>query len=356
MPSASIASTPLTCSAHFLHQQARGHEEARRSSLAARARDGLRAVRGRAIARRGHEKPLIGPLLRWLGTGLPLSVAQVRCARRRPGLRRSGIPWSEASSGRGDRPGGEETGSVAAAVAWEPLSDLWPVRGARRRQRLPARSARPAGPIDQVAVRLAVAKPATRRAAYDRGWPLTVHACMHLEAGDLGRGLRAVAWERTAGQVVLLVLALVALLVLDSPVHAVMGWGVAAAVLGALCATLVLRALPQRGPSRRARVVRAARADIREGLPGRRVWPVVTVTSVVVAAGHGSTFLVAAWTTGSTAIAGTVGAAGDAGAARDGGTAQHRRVGAPRGRGRVGLRCHRSGGGSVRRPPRRPTA
>lgn len=122
-----------------------------------------------------------------------------------------------------------------------------------------------------------------------------------LHAGDLGRGLRAVAWERAAGQVVLLVLALVALLVLDSPVHAVMGWCVAAAVLGALCAALALQALPQRGPSRRARAVRAARADIREGLTGRRVWPVVTVTSVVVAAGHGSTLLIAAWTTGSTA-------------------------------------------------------
>jgi hypothetical protein len=205
-------------------------------------------------------------------------------------------------------------------------------------------------------VRLAVAKPAIRRAAYDRGWPLTVHACMHLEAGDLGRGLRAVAWERTAGQVVLLVLALVALLVLDSPVHAVMGWGVAAAVPGALCATLVLRALPQRGPSRRARVVRAARADIREGLPGRRVWPVVTVTSVVVAAGHGSTFLVAAWTTGSTAIAGTVGAAGDAGAARAGGIAQHRRVGAPARAWPRGPSLPPVRGRIRASPPRRPTA
>ena len=122
-----------------------------------------------------------------------------------------------------------------------------------------------------------------------------------LDAGDLGRGLRAVAWERAAGQVVLVLLALVVLLLLDSPVHAGMGWFVAAAVLGALCAAVVLRALPHRGPSRRARVVRAARSDIRGGLTGRRVWPVVTITSVVVAAGHGGTFLVAAWTTGSTA-------------------------------------------------------
>ena len=64
---------------------------------------------------------------------------------------------------------------------------------------------------------------------------------------------------------------------------------------------LLLRALPQLGPSRRARVVRAARADIREGLLHRRAWPVVTATSVVVAVGHGAVFLVAGWTTGANA-------------------------------------------------------
>jgi glycosyltransferase 2 family protein len=124
-----------------------------------------------------------------------------------------------------------------------------------------------------------------------------------VDAGDLGRGLRAVAWERAAGQVVLVALALGALLVLDSPVRAAMGWLVAAAVSGAICAVLLLRALPHRGPSRRARIVRAARADIRAGLLSRRAWPVVTVTSVAVATGHGSIFWVAAWTTGATASA-----------------------------------------------------
>src|SRR4051812_49776081 len=42
------------------------------------------------------------------------------------------------------------------------------------------------------------------------------------DAGQLGRGVRAVAWERTAGQVVQVVLALVVLLALPSPVHAAM--------------------------------------------------------------------------------------------------------------------------------------
>jgi uncharacterized membrane protein YbhN (UPF0104 family) len=122
-----------------------------------------------------------------------------------------------------------------------------------------------------------------------------------LDAGDVGRGLRAVGWERAAGQVVFVVLAVITLLALDSPVRPAMPWVVAAAVVGALGVALVLQALPQLGPSRRARVLRAARADVRAGLLGRRAWPVVTVTSVVVGVGHGSVFLVAAWTTGSDA-------------------------------------------------------
>jgi uncharacterized membrane protein YbhN (UPF0104 family) len=122
-----------------------------------------------------------------------------------------------------------------------------------------------------------------------------------IDAGDVGRGLRAVAWERTAGQAVFVVFALVALLTLESPLRPVMGWVVAALVVGGVCATLAMRAVSGRGPSGWARVVRAGRADVRGGLLDRRAWPVVLLTSVVVAAGHGGTFLLAAWTTGSTA-------------------------------------------------------
>ena len=124
-----------------------------------------------------------------------------------------------------------------------------------------------------------------------------------LDTGDVGRALRAVAWERAAGQVVFVVLAGTVLLVLDSPVRPAMGWVVAVAVAGALGVALVLRAQPQLGSSRRARAARAARADIRGGLLDRRAWPVVTVTSVVVAVGHGTVFLLAAWTTGANASA-----------------------------------------------------
>jgi hypothetical protein len=49
--------------AHFLHQQARAREDAARPSPATRGRNVLRAAR--------HTRPVIGPVLRRLGTRLP---------------------------------------------------------------------------------------------------------------------------------------------------------------------------------------------------------------------------------------------------------------------------------------------
>lgn len=121
------------------------------------------------------------------------------------------------------------------------------------------------------------------------------------DVGDLGRGLRAVAWERSAGQVVQVALALVVLLTFPSPVRSSMPVVVAAVVVGALGAALLIRALPHRGPSRLGRTLRAAGADIRDGLLARRAWPGIALASVVVVAGHTGTFLIAARTAGSTA-------------------------------------------------------
>jgi hypothetical protein len=60
----------LRC-AHFLHQQARAREDAQSRSAMARARDGMRGLR-QVVMRYGlQRKPLIGPLLRWLGPRLP---------------------------------------------------------------------------------------------------------------------------------------------------------------------------------------------------------------------------------------------------------------------------------------------
>ena len=122
-----------------------------------------------------------------------------------------------------------------------------------------------------------------------------------LDAGDVGRGLRAVAWERTAGTVVFAVMAGATLLFLDSPVRPAMGWVAASAAVVALGAAVAFRTLPLLRPSRVARFARAARSDVRNGLLDPRAWPVVAITSVVVAAGHAAVFLVATWTTGSDA-------------------------------------------------------
>jgi hypothetical protein len=60
----------LRC-AHFLHQRARAREDAARSSPATRARDVLRAGRDLVIRRGWHTWPVIGPVLRRLGSRLP---------------------------------------------------------------------------------------------------------------------------------------------------------------------------------------------------------------------------------------------------------------------------------------------
>jgi hypothetical protein len=60
----------LRC-AHFLHRQARATEDALLSTPFARLRDRLRSARGWVMRRHWHQKPVIGPALRWLGRRLP---------------------------------------------------------------------------------------------------------------------------------------------------------------------------------------------------------------------------------------------------------------------------------------------
>jgi uncharacterized membrane protein YbhN (UPF0104 family) len=110
---------------------------------------------------------------------------------------------------------------------------------------------------------------------------------------DVGRGLRAVAWERSAGQVVQLVLTVAVLLVLPSPVRSavpLVGLALLAAVAGVI---LVGRMWPRL----RAAVVR----DLRDGLLARRAWPGIALASALIVAGHALTFLIAARTAGTTA-------------------------------------------------------
>jgi uncharacterized membrane protein YbhN (UPF0104 family) len=120
------------------------------------------------------------------------------------------------------------------------------------------------------------------------------------ETADVGRGLRAVAWERSAGQAVQIVLTVGVLLVVPSPVRAGMPL-VAVALLAALGAVaLVARARPAVG-SRWARWRGAAARELRNGLLARRAWPVIALASALVVAGHTITFLIAARTAGATA-------------------------------------------------------
>jgi uncharacterized membrane protein YbhN (UPF0104 family) len=122
-----------------------------------------------------------------------------------------------------------------------------------------------------------------------------------LDQGDVGRSLRAVAYERAAGLVVLVLLGLGVLTVLNSPVHPWAGWALAVAAGLAVCGVVAARGPQGSGPSRWARALRTLRGDVREGLLSRGAWPVVLATSVVVAAGHATVFLIAAVATGADA-------------------------------------------------------
>jgi len=120
---------------------------------------------------------------------------------------------------------------------------------------------------------------------------------------DVGRGLRAVAWERSAGQVVQAVLTVAVLLVLPSPVRPAMPYVALALVAAAAVAALALRSRPGGGPSRWARWRAAVARDVRHGLLDARAWPVVALASALVVAGHSATFVIAARTAGATAPA-----------------------------------------------------
>ncbi len=120
------------------------------------------------------------------------------------------------------------------------------------------------------------------------------------DSGDVGRGIRAVVWERTAGQVVFFGVAMVVLCVFPSPVRSYMPAVIAITIAGGLGAVLMARAVPNGGISRRAQALRTAKADIRNGLLGRNGLLIV-LASAVAMVGHLATFLVAAYTAGSVA-------------------------------------------------------
>lgn len=122
-------------------------------------------------------------------------------------------------------------------------------------------------------------------------------------SGDVGLGLRAVAWERLCGQVIQALVTVAVLLTLPSPVRPALPYvlaGVAGVAGAAGCAALVARHPDGRGRSRLTRAARAVAGDLRQGLLAPHVWPQLVLSSLLVVAGHTATFVIAARVAGST--------------------------------------------------------
>jgi uncharacterized membrane protein YbhN (UPF0104 family) len=121
------------------------------------------------------------------------------------------------------------------------------------------------------------------------------------DTSDVGRGLRAVAWERSAGQVVQVVLTVAVLLAAASPVRPVMPLVALALIAAAAGVAIAARVRPGGGRSRCGRLRGAAARELREALLTRRAWPAIVLASALVVAGHAATFLIAARSAGVTA-------------------------------------------------------
>jgi glycosyltransferase 2 family protein len=115
---------------------------------------------------------------------------------------------------------------------------------------------------------------------------------------DVGHALRAVVWERTAGQVVQVVLTVSVLFVLPSPLRSAMPFVVAVLAAIAVVVALVLRGNPHAGRSRWVRARNAVVSDIRGGLLHKKALPAIVLLSAVAVLGHALTFLIAAHAVG----------------------------------------------------------
>ena len=123
------------------------------------------------------------------------------------------------------------------------------------------------------------------------------------DAQNIGHALRAVVWERSAGQAIQVLLTISVLLLLPSPLRSSMGFVALAlaATVGVVALVLAVRRRTGRGRSRWERAQNAAMADIRRGLLRKRAWPAVVIASTVAVLGHAFTFLIAARAVGVTA-------------------------------------------------------
>jgi uncharacterized membrane protein YbhN (UPF0104 family) len=121
------------------------------------------------------------------------------------------------------------------------------------------------------------------------------------ETGGIARALRAVAWERFAGQAVQVALSVAVLLVAPSPVRGAMPFVALGLLAAAALVALALRRDPGGTTRLRARWRAALLCDLREAVLAPRAWPAIALASGLVVAGHAATFLIAARTAGVTA-------------------------------------------------------
>jgi len=127
------------------------------------------------------------------------------------------------------------------------------------------------------------------------------------DEGQVGRSVRAVVLERTAGQIVLIGVGVTVLVTVPSPVltllekHGAVAAVVTASVAAAGVLVLIACRSLRQGGSRLASGVRTGITEIRTGLLSRRNWPGITLASTIVLAGHLATFVVAARAAGSSA-------------------------------------------------------
>ena len=106
------------------------------------------------------------------------------------------------------------------------------------------------------------------------------------DAQDVGRGLRAVVWERAAGQVVQVVLTIAVLSVLPSPVRSSMPYVAVAVIAAGAGLVLAGRRFPK------------VSAEIRGGVLRRDALPAIVLATTVAVLGYAAMFMVAARTAG----------------------------------------------------------
>jgi uncharacterized membrane protein YbhN (UPF0104 family) len=135
------------------------------------------------------------------------------------------------------------------------------------------------------------------------------------QAGDVGRGVRAVVLERLAGQVVLIVVGVGVLAAHPTLLAAAVGGltsgrgvtiGTLTVLAAVLAVVLALGAAAVRGgrASRLRDAVRAGLADVRAGVLSLGTWPAVVLLSAAALAGYLALFVVAARAAGSQATLG----------------------------------------------------